>query len=231
MNAFGNTGSGYGTNAYGNTMIGHYSGYDTTSGDYNTSLGWNAGKDITTGNYNVCLGYVAGKAASPSGAITTGTTRICLGDNQITNAYIKVAWTVTSDERDKADITNFTGGLNWINAMRPVTYKWDERSCYVDKEIHNEEGEIIQEVGTPADILAVVPDGTHKKDSLQVGLLAQEVLAIEKANGYGSNNDTSLLVDLTEDETSYGLSYEKVVPILVSAIKELSAKVEALENG
>ena len=40
-----------------------------------------------------------------------------------------------------------------------------------------------------------------------------------------------VLVDLTEEETSYGLSYEKVVPILVSAIKELSAKVEALENG
>ena len=52
-----------------------------------------------------------------------------------------------------------------------------------------------------------------------------------QANGYGSNNDTSLIVDLTADETSYGLKYERMVPILVNAIKELSAKVEALENA
>jgi len=38
------------------------------------------------------------------------------------------------------------------------------------------------------------------------------------------------LVNLTEDETRYGLNYTKIVPILISAIKELSAKVEALES-
>jgi hypothetical protein len=84
---------------------------------------------------------------------------------------------------------------------------------------------------TPADILAVTPDGTEKKDSLNVGFLSQDILAIEQANGYGSDNDTSLIVDLTRDGTSYGLKYERLVPILVSAIKELSAKVEALENA
>ena len=47
-----------------------------------------------------------------------------------------------------------------------------------------------------------------------------------QANGYGSNNDTSLIVDLTADETSYGLKYERMVPILVNAIKELSTKNE-----
>ena len=52
-----------------------------------------------------------------------------------------------------------------------------------------------------------------------------------QANGYGSNNDTSLIVDLTDDGTFYGLKYERMVPILVNAIKELSAKVEALENA
>ncbi len=50
-----------------------------------------------------------------------------------------------------------------------------------------------------------------------------------QANGYGSNNDTSLIVDLTADETSYGLKYERMVPILVNAIKELSTKNDALE--
>ena len=38
-----------------------------------------------------------------------------------------------------------------------------------------------------------------------------------------------LLVDLNGDNTSYGLKYERVVPLLVNAIKELSAKNSALE--
>ena len=38
-----------------------------------------------------------------------------------------------------------------------------------------------------------------------------------------------LVVNLNEDDTSYGLKYARLVPVLVNAIKELSAKVEALE--
>ena len=122
--------------------------------------------------------------------------------------------------------------------MRPVTYKWDKRVWYVDEEEWDETGEnLITPAGTSADILAAVPDGTHKKDSIQVGLLSQEVLTIEQANGFGSNNDTSLLVDLSEDETSYGLKYSRLVPILISAMKEqqtiiddLKSRIETLEG-
>jgi len=38
-----------------------------------------------------------------------------------------------------------------------------------------------------------------------------------------------LTVNLTEDGKKYGLKYERLVPVLVNAIKELSAKVTALE--
>ena len=38
-----------------------------------------------------------------------------------------------------------------------------------------------------------------------------------------------LVVNLNEDDTAYGLKYERLVPVLVNAIKELSAKVKALE--
>jgi len=103
------------------------------------------------------------------------------------------------------------------------------RSSYVDKETYDAKGEnIVTTGGTAADILAATPDGTHKEDILNIGLISQEVLVIEQANGYGSNNDTSLLVDLTEDETSYGLDYSRIIPILVSAVKELKATNDAL---
>ena len=232
MNAFGNTASGKGTNAYGNSFVGHYAGYNITSGDNNTSMGKEAGMEITTGSNNLLLGYQAGKSTSPAGSVTTASNILCLGDDNIATFYCAQSSINTSDARDKADVTNFTGGLSWVNAMRPVTYKWDKRSWYVDKEEWDETGEnITTPAGTSADILAAVPDGTHKKDPLNIGLLAQEVLDIEKANGFGSNNDTSLVVDLTQDETTYGLDYSRIIPILVSAIKELSAKVEVLENN
>ena len=57
------------------------------------------------------------------------------------------------------------------------------------------------------------------------------VLDIEKDNGYGADNDNSLLVNLTEDETRYGINYTNIIPILINSIKELSAKVEELEKG
>ena len=41
-----------------------------------------------------------------------------------------------------------------------------------------------------------------------------------------------LIVNQDEDENdpSYGMKYERLVPVLVNAIKELSAKVEELES-
>ena len=61
--------------------------------------------------------------------------------------------------------------------------------------------------------------------------MAQEALEVEKANGYGDSNDNMLICNLTEDGMKYGIKYERLVPILVNAIKELSVKVTALEAG
>ena len=100
--------------------------------------------------------------------------------------------------------------------MQPKTFNWDKRSWYVGND------------ATPQDILDAVPDGTKKREDLQIGLLAQDVLAIEQASGYADNNENSLLVNLTDDETRYGMSYSRVVPVLINAIKELSTENEAL---
>ena len=60
--------------------------------------------------------------------------------------------------------------------------------------------------------------------------MAQEALAVEQSNGYGHNNDDSLCINLTDDGTQYGMKYERLVPILVNAIKELEARLSALEG-
>jgi trimeric autotransporter adhesin len=190
-----------------NTAVGHASQLATTSGTGNTSIGEGSGRDITTGSQNVMIGADTGRAASPSGSITTQSNRLCMGNNNITNAYIKVAWTVTSDKRDKTDIEPLTMGLNFVNKLEPVTYKWDMRSDYKDGK----------------------PDGTHKKENLQGGLLAQDVEELERAYGYKVEDGTSILTDKNPDG-NYGLTYSKFIPVLINAVQELSTQVDELKS-
>ena len=48
--------------------------------------------------------------------------RIVLGNNSSTNAYIKIDWTVTSDERDKMNFEEVPHGLSFVNDLQPVKF-------------------------------------------------------------------------------------------------------------
>jgi len=189
-----------------NTALGMMALYGTTSGTDNIGVGKQAGQDITSGSNNMCFGLDAGRAGTPSGSISTDSNRVCFGNNSIADAFMKVSFTVTSDKRDKADITDFTHGLSWINKLRPVTYRWDMRSNY-------ENG---------------IPDGTKKESRLNIGLIAQEMLEVEKEHGFANDKD-DMLITTENSDGNYSMKYERIVPILINAVKELSTKVTALE--
>ena len=196
-----------------NIFVGSQAGGDSTfTGDSNTIVGYAAGFNLTSGGNNLFLGKQAGRSGSPSGQIVTGSNVVCLGDDNITSLHCADTSISSSDSRDKADITDFNIGLNWIKDLRPVTYKWDKRSWYGTEE---------EPYGTP--------DGSKKESKVHIGFLAQEVLKVEKANGFGDSADTMLTCNITEDKQRYGMKYERLVPVLVNAIKELSAKNDALE--
>ena len=125
--------------------------------------------------------------------------------------------TASSDQRDKTDFNDLDIGLDFVNALKPLTYKWDKRSKYGDKNADD------------YDLNSQTPDGTHKEDWLDIGFKAQEVEALEKSAGYKIADKTNLVTKLTKDGKQYGIQYEKFVPILVKAIQELSAKNDALE--
>ena len=100
-------------------------------------------------------------------------------------------------------------GLGFINKLEPVTYKWDKRAKY-------EEGEN--------------PDGTHKESWTDVGFLAQDVEKIEAEFGHKIEDETNLTTYMSEDESSYGLTYAKFVPMLVKSVQELSTQVDELKS-
>lgn len=194
-----------------NIGVGQGSGLLISSGSYNTMLGPDAGGSITTGSENICIGSGAGKTGSPF-TITTQDTRVVIGDDYITNAYIQVSWTVTSDARDKTDVVPLPSSLDFIEALNPVTFKWDKRSKYWVKD---EDGNVIEEP---------TPDGTHKEDRPFAGFLAQEVQQAIDDHGYVDD----VIVD-NEQEDLLKIKETSLIPVLVKAVQELSAKVKVLE--
>ena len=199
------------TTASNNSAVGSEALGACTEGHSNTAAGFQAGFAITTGDNNIMIGYQAGISGSPGGAISTANNTLSLGDENIATANIQVDWTVASDKRDKTDVESLNMGLDFINKLEPVTYRWDKRSKYSDDQ-------------------SVTPDGTHKEEQLDVGFLAQDVEALEKEYGYDFDNKTNLTTQLSEDNQMYGLKYSKFVPMLVKSIQELTTQVEMLKT-
>lgn len=118
----------------------------------------------------------------------------------------------TSDQREKTDIADAALGLNFIKALRPVSYKWVNGGNTVSK---NENGETV---------LTPQPGSrTHW------GLLAQEVKAAVDAAGIDFGG--WLLTDKNDPDSQQALRYDQFIAPLIQAVKELLARVEALEAG
>jgi len=209
-----------------NVAIGH-AALNTASGEGNIGIGWAAGSSFGSGATNVAIGYTAGLTISGSNNIAIGenagqstspftigsnSNRIVLGNNSITNAYIDVSWTVTSDARDKTDVVALPSSLDFVEALNPVTFKWDKRSKYWVKD---EFGNVIEKP---------TPDGTQKEDRPFAGFLAQEVQQVIDDLGYVDD----VIVD-TEQEDLLKIKETALIPVLVKAVQELSAKVKVLE--
>jgi hypothetical protein len=215
--AVGNSALYANTTADYNTAVGANALVTNTTGASNTAVGYYAGYDVTQGGNNLFLGNDSGRTGSPGGQITTADNIMVLGDENITASNIQVDWTVASDQRDKTDFTALDLGLSFVNALEPVTYKWDKRSKYIDK------------TDPTVDLDDVTHDGTHKEDWLDIGFKAQDVEALELAAGYKIADRTNLTTNISSDGKQYGIQYSKFVPILVKALQELSAKNDALE--
>jgi hypothetical protein len=100
-----------------NTMIGSYAGNNGVLGSNNTALGWNAGAVYCT---------MAGQS-----------NWIVIGNQNNTNAFIQIAWTVTSDERKKKIKGPVPLALDFVNALEPIEYQFiDEETQEVKDEIY-----------------------------------------------------------------------------------------------
>jgi len=229
---------GAGSNA-NNILIGEGGGglAANTTGNYNYCLGLSM-SNCTTGSYNLALGRGALDALVTYSecigvghdAAVGGSNQMRLGGTGIT-VYTQSGTVSASDERDKADIRDISLGLDFINGLRPVDYKWDIRLDYARPK--PEKGNLSDEDYTAAMLKwaeDVKPanlkhDGTHKRNRYHHGLIAQEVQSVIKETGvdFGGYQD----FEVNGGEALQAIVYEELIAPLIKAVQELNAKFEA----
>ena len=99
-----------------------------TTGMDNVGIARQSFPNLTTGNGNVGTGNIG--VINQLFNVTTESDRLLLGHVNIGNAYIKVALTVTSDERDKIDFDVVPYGLDFVNKLKHKSF-WmrKDRDC------------------------------------------------------------------------------------------------------
>ncbi len=178
----------------------------------NIALGYQAGRGLTTGTNTILIGFDAGNNIA-----MTGTNNVLIGDdasptaaganNEFTLGNSSTAVlrcqqttiTALSDQRDKTSIEDLPYGLDFVDSLQPKKFVWDNRA-----EFDGDGNEYF----------------SANKGNKDIGFIAQELQTVD-------DEWLNLVYDSNPDrlEASYG----KLIPVLVKAIKELKARVEALE--
>ena len=198
-----------------NTFVGDLAGYGDIGGNStgvrNTGVGQQS-LNIVRGSNNTAIGWDSGAD------ITTGGNNSCIGNNAqptvatVSNEFTlgdssiavlrcqQTTITALSDQRDKTSIEDLPYGLDFVDSLQPKKFVWDNRP------------------ETDAD--GEVEYFSANKGKKDIGFIAQELQTVD-------DEWLNLVYDSNPDrlEASYG----KLIPVLVKAIKELKARVEALE--
>jgi len=216
-----------------------------TTGGSNVGIGVNALNSNSTSNFNTAIGYsslylnssgtgantavgyqsmyivtnVANSSALGANATVTGSNQVQLGDSA-TTTYAYGAVQNRSDIRDKSDVRDTTLGLEFVNQLRPVDFKWDMREFYKPDFDRDANPEIYK-------LSNITHDGSKKRNRYHHGLIAQEVKDVLDKNGIDFGGFQDHKISGGDDVLSIG--YNELIAPMIKAIQQLSAKVDSLE--
>jgi hypothetical protein len=230
-----------------NTANGHQALFFNTTGANNTAVGSGALRSNTTESQNTATGsdalrdnqFFLNCSGFGFNAQITGSNQVQLG-NSSTTTYVYGTVQNRSDLRDKADVRDTVLGLSFINALRPVDYKWDMREDYrperpadlpadstpEQEEVHKAEMAAWLEAVKQDNL---VTDGSKKRNRYHHGLIAQEVKELLDAQGIDFGGYQDHKISGGHDVLSIG--YDELIAPLIKAVQELTARVKQLEQG
>jgi hypothetical protein len=239
--------AGYLTTGSFNTFVGSRAGYNTSTGTANTYVGIDCGFYMTTGSKNTIIGGYTGdqggldiRTSNNNIVLSDGDGNVplvCVGvDNAVWRLNGKAAGNYAgvlqfcvdhslkseiyhADNDDRLYVENNVGGGVYLASGGT---SWTSAS---DERLKNITGEIQNGLSKVCTLRAA--EYTWKSDESskpQVGLIAQDVLAVlpevvQIPKEGSTNRDGS--------PAMMGISYTETIPLLVAAIKELKATVDA----
>ena len=217
------------TTAAYNTAVGYHAGDSLTDGEDNTLIGVEAGSyanAITTGDKNTVVGaYARLSAAGGTGQTVIGRYALGQGNSTATigidsnGCHIALdgsttSWSAHSDERLKENIVDSTAGLSFINDLRPITYNWKSKKDISDEFVNYYDADSDEPV-----------QGSVKQTNH--GFVAQEVKAVIDSH---SEIKEGHAIWRESPDGVQNIAEGALMPMMVKAVQELSAKVEELEN-
>jgi len=149
---------------------------------------------------------------SPSGSYNLGNSSFRWNTVYATNGTIN-----TSDITQKTDVVPATLGLDFVNTLEPIEFKWIDRGDGTDG--------VRTHLGFSAqDVKQKLID--YKGEDQNYGVYTQGSYETQ----YVIDEETGEQVEVLEDDKveNYGLRMTEMIPMLTKAIQELSAKVDDL---
>ena len=227
--------AGFSNQGTGSVAIGYQAGF-TGQKFYSVALGYQAG-NLQQGTGSVAIGYRAGYTgqapysiainAGPTGLNPTNsglyvspirafvqtsppyTLSYSYSAGGISGDQYEITATSSSDRRLKTDISDTQLGLDFINALRPVEFRWKDKNI----------GYLYDENGNS-------PTGSNPGTRLHEGFIAQEVKAVLEAQGV----DCGIFMELNDGPDSIkglnALRYDEFIGPMVKAIQEQNVIIQ-----
>jgi hypothetical protein len=242
------------TTAIQNTYVGQYAGYSTT-GNNNTFIGGGAGYLVSTGTKNTVLGSYSGNQGGLD--IRTSSNNIVLSDGDGNPRGIfdsigrfLVGKTATgyqnangfSLENLSLGAYMITGHANGTSSGREyqiftynttpigsITQSGTTGVAYNTSSDHRLKENVVDLTGATERLKQLEPKRFNfiaDADTTVDGFLAHEVQTVVPEAITGTHNE----VDADGNPVYQGIDQSKLVPLLVATIKELEARITALEN-
>ena len=196
-----------------NSSCGRQSLYNITTGSQNSALGHAAGYNLNTGSNNTFLGYQAGyyNGSSTGNATTTG-------ENVTVIGYRATA----SSSSASNEITLGNSSISSLRCnVQTISSLSDERDKTAIEDL-SLGLDFINDM-RPVEFTWNRRDGSYGA-KLDLGFIAQDLFDVEI--DHGSQRRTRLVN--TDNPEKLEADYVRSYPILVKAVQELSAKVDAL---
>ena len=140
-------------------------------------------------------------------------------DKRFKDIYCTNDLNTTSDERLKTDIQDSELGLQFINSLRPVEYKWKE-----GKNDQITTSNIDSETGNTVYNTENVPIAGVRK---HLGLIAQELeVALDEHAGSAGDYAMWCLSDKNDPNSQQSLRYQQLLAPIIKSIQQLSDRLD-----